>query len=288
MGITVPVICAAFSWASHRINSATRLGLSHLEKSASGMALRFAGVSMVPGRITLRGKIRIGVFQRDGLHQSGERGFESDVSTQIGLGLFCGEAANRHDSAVLRFTQVRNGFAENVKRRGQVQILHTFPGGVIGGRDGLSAGKAAEDMDQDVEAPEFGDDFREGLANLLRIGKIDGDGAKIGAGNSVESACRDAPITWSPCCRKDSVTNVPRPPFAPVMKTILSLMCVMPPDGRCLSECGERKKVMGRTRPYLPLHHTIVTPTHTTAMPSQRFRLMRSPRNALAPNAPAA
>lgn len=39
---------------------------------------------------------------------------------------------------------------------------------------------------------------------------------------------------------------------------------------------------------YFLLHHTIVTPTHTTAIPIHRFRLTRSPRNAFAPNAPAA
>ena len=39
---------------------------------------------------------------------------------------------------------------------------------------------------------------------------------------------------------------------------------------------------------YRRLHQTMVTPRQTTAMPIQRFALMRSPRKALAPKAPAA
>ena len=39
---------------------------------------------------------------------------------------------------------------------------------------------------------------------------------------------------------------------------------------------------------YFLLHQTMVTPMQTTAIPTQRFRLMRSPRKALAPKAPAA
>jgi len=39
---------------------------------------------------------------------------------------------------------------------------------------------------------------------------------------------------------------------------------------------------------YFLLHQTMVTPMHTTAMPIQRLRLIRSPRKAFAPKAPAA
>jgi hypothetical protein len=39
---------------------------------------------------------------------------------------------------------------------------------------------------------------------------------------------------------------------------------------------------------YFLLHQTMVTPMHTTAIPIHLCRLMRSPRNAFAPNAPAA
>ena len=39
---------------------------------------------------------------------------------------------------------------------------------------------------------------------------------------------------------------------------------------------------------YRRLHHTSVTPIVTTAMPIQRCRLIRSPRNNFAPKAPAA
>ncbi len=52
------------------------------------------------------------------------------------------------------------------------------------------------------------------------------------------------------------------------------------------SENGGRKQQ--RDENYLRLHHTMVTPMQTTAMPSQRWRLMRSPRKILAPKAPAA
>src|SRR6266702_8859454 len=52
IGTTVPVTCAARSSASHSAKSATSPGLTHLEKSALGMDLRFTGVSIVPGKIT--------------------------------------------------------------------------------------------------------------------------------------------------------------------------------------------------------------------------------------------
>src|SRR6266403_2802516 len=52
IGIAVPVTRVARSSASHRTRSATSLGFTHFEKSALGMALRFAGVSIVPGRTT--------------------------------------------------------------------------------------------------------------------------------------------------------------------------------------------------------------------------------------------
>src|SRR5438128_12591268 len=39
--------------ASHVIKLATVAGRTHLEKSAFGIALRFVGVSIVPGKITL-------------------------------------------------------------------------------------------------------------------------------------------------------------------------------------------------------------------------------------------
>ena len=42
------------------------------------------------------------------------------------------------------------------------------------------------------------------------------------------------------------------------------------------------------TNRYLRLHQTMVTPRQTTAIPIQRFAVMRSPRKALAPKAPAA
>src|SRR5208283_1035316 len=57
-----------------------------------------------------------------------------------------------------------------------------FPGGVVGGGDGLSTGKTAEDVNQDVEATEFGDDFCDAVVNLPLIGEIDGHGAKIRTG----------------------------------------------------------------------------------------------------------
>ena len=55
-------------------------------------------------------------------------------------------------------------------------------------------------------------------------------------------------------------------------------------------EGGARKRaqVSVRRLRYFLLHQTMVTPMQTTAIPTQRFRLMRSPRKALAPKAPAA
>src|SRR5437667_693448 len=52
-GITAPLMALPASPASHVIKLATVAGRTHLEKSAFGIALRFVGVSIVPGKITL-------------------------------------------------------------------------------------------------------------------------------------------------------------------------------------------------------------------------------------------
>src|SRR6267154_703557 len=52
IGMATPVIWRARTSESDNTNSATSFGRTHLEKSASGMNFRFAGVSIVPGRIT--------------------------------------------------------------------------------------------------------------------------------------------------------------------------------------------------------------------------------------------
>ena len=51
IGITVPVTCGARSSASNNARSATAPGCTHFDGSAAGIALRFAGVSIVPGKI---------------------------------------------------------------------------------------------------------------------------------------------------------------------------------------------------------------------------------------------
>src|SRR5690242_12444863 len=52
-GIAAPVTSFPASPASHTIRLATEAGRTHCDVSAPGMALRLAGVSMVPGRMTL-------------------------------------------------------------------------------------------------------------------------------------------------------------------------------------------------------------------------------------------
>jgi len=52
-GIAAPVTSSPASPASHTIRLATEAGCTHVDVSAPGMSLRLAGVSMVPGRITL-------------------------------------------------------------------------------------------------------------------------------------------------------------------------------------------------------------------------------------------
>src|SRR5207249_12037171 len=51
IGITVPVTCAARSSVSSSARSATATGCTHFDGSAEGIALRFAGVSIVLGQI---------------------------------------------------------------------------------------------------------------------------------------------------------------------------------------------------------------------------------------------
>src|SRR6266581_9032306 len=51
IGITVPVTCAARSYARNSARSATAPGCTHFDGSAEGIALRFAGVYIVPGKI---------------------------------------------------------------------------------------------------------------------------------------------------------------------------------------------------------------------------------------------
>src|SRR5574341_515326 len=48
-----PLTCDASSEASQSARLATLAGGTHFEKSAEGEAVRLAGVSMVPGRMTL-------------------------------------------------------------------------------------------------------------------------------------------------------------------------------------------------------------------------------------------
>src|SRR5216684_888623 len=69
---------------------------------------------------------------------------------------------------------------------------------------------------------------------------------KFGCGKSSLEMLRDVPTTVAPAARNRRVTNDPRPPLAPVMKTILSFISFRSPRHALLSHEmreGRRTKV---------------------------------------------
>src|SRR5258707_14192022 len=58
--------------------------------------------------------------------------------------------------------------------------------------------------------------------------KSTGSASKLGRGKSCCEMLRDTPTTVAPLARNRSVTKEPRPPFAPVISTTLSLIARQP------------------------------------------------------------
>ena len=139
-----------------------------MDLSAPGMALRLAGVSMVPGRMTFAVMPSVLIFERDGADQRYQRRLRCAVGADAGAGILGGAAADGDDASCSRFAHVWDHRSQHVERAVEIHVEHALERGVVCVGDGLASGEAADQVRENVDLSEAGDNR---VGCLLRGGE---------------------------------------------------------------------------------------------------------------------